>query len=120
MTLRERQHVFARTMGLFLAWMAEKDYYWTMGDAWRSSDKLLCPECGMPVTYQDLLVNNGRSKTRNSKHADRLAFDLILFTSEGKIAPNEDYQPLGEKWKALGGKWGGDWTMGDFGHFEGI
>lgn len=106
MTLRERQQVFSRTMGLFLAWMAEKDYLWVMGDTWRSTDELLCPHCGTGVSYQELLYNNGRSKVRNSKHNDKLAFDFVLFTKDGKLAPDEAYRPLAEKWESLGGRSG--------------
>ena len=116
--LLEKQFQFSRMLGLFLFWMAEQGYHWTMGDCWRSSDKLLCPECAEPITYQELLRNNGRSKTLDSKHGSRLAVDLNLFTAEGRLAGPEAYKLLGEKWKALGGKWGGDWTFADYGHFE--
>jgi hypothetical protein len=92
-------------MGIFLNWMAEKNYQWVMGDTWRSSDELLCPHCGTPVTYQDLLVYNGRSKVRHSKHNDKLAFDLVLF-KDGKQAEPEAYRPLAEKWEKLGGRTG--------------
>ncbi len=114
-----KQFQFSRTLGLFLAWMAEQGYHWTMGDCWRSTDQLMCPNCADPVSYQELLRYNGRSKTLNSKHNQRLAVDLNLFTSEGTLAKPEQYRPLGEKWKALGGRWGGDFqSFKDWGHFE--
>lgn len=103
--LREKQEVFARTLGLFLAWMAENNFHWTMGDCWRSTDENPCPHCGTPVSYQDLLVYSGRSKTRNSKHCDRLAVDLNLFVND-KSAPIEAYRTLAEKWESLGGRAG--------------
>ncbi len=106
MTLRERQQVFARTMGLFLAWMAEQGYNWTMGDTWRGTDELLCPHCGTGVSYQELLYYNGRSKVRSSKHNDRMAMDINLFTKDGKLAQGDDYRPLAEKWESLGGRSG--------------
>jgi len=121
MSLREKQEIFARTLGIFLNWMAEQNYHWTMGDCWRSTDELLCPHCGTGVSYQELLKYNGRSKTLNSKHNMRLAQDIILFTNDGKMAQPEAYKPLGEKWKSLGGRWGGDFQdFPDWGHFEGI
>lgn len=125
--LRDKQEQFSRTLALFLYWMAEQDYHWTMGDCWRSSDKLLCPNCGTPVSYQELLKYNGRTKTLQSKHADRCAVDLNLFI-DGKLAQAEHYRALGEKWEALGGKWGGRFGVDpsqygvkvgwDPGHFE--
>jgi hypothetical protein len=42
-----------------------------------------------------------------SKHLDRLAIDINLFTKDRKLAPEADYLPIGEKWESLGGKWGG-------------
>ena len=112
------QETFARTLGIFLHWMAEQDYHWTMGDCWRSTDELLCPHCGTPVSYQELLKYNGRSKVLVSRHNERRAIDLNLFI-DGKLATGESYRPLGEKWKALGGKWGGDFQgFPDYGHFE--
>jgi hypothetical protein len=129
-SLRERQQTFARTLGIFMNWMALEGYLWALGDAWRSSDKLLCPDCGSPLTYQELLANNGRSKVRYSKHNDRLAIDLILYTKDGAIAPEESYRPLAEKWESLGGRAGfrfgidpKDYAIKagwDPGHFEGL
>ena len=103
----DKQYQFSRTAGLFLAWMAQQNYHWTMGDVWRSTDKLLCPHCGTSVSYQELLRFSGRSQVLKSKHNDRLAMDLILFTNTNDLATPDAYRPLGEKWEALGGHWGG-------------
>jgi len=108
--LLDRQQTFARTLALFLHWMATQGYAWTMGDCWRSTDELLCCHCGTPVTYQDLLVSNGRSKVRASAHTERRAVDVNLFV-DGKLATPEQYRPLGEKWEALGGRWGGRFSV---------
>ena len=107
LTLLDKQQQFSRTAGLFLAWMAEQNYHWTMGDMWRSTDELKCPHCGNTTTYQALLQFNGRSQVLRSKHNDRLAMDIILFTDTNILAPPENYRPIGLKWEALGGKWGG-------------
>lgn len=114
----EKQFQFSRMLGLLFFWMAEKNYNWSLGDAWRSGDKLQCPHCGRNHSYQEILVANGRSKTLNSKHLDRLAIDIILFTSEGKLAPSEDYLPIVEKWELLGGRAGYRFKFIDAGHFE--
>lgn len=104
-TLRDRQETFARTLAVFFAWMLEQGYHWTLGDAWRSTDELLCSHCGTPVTYQDLLVSNGRSKVRASAHTERRAIDLNLWV-DGQLAAPEQYRPLAEKWEVLGGRAG--------------
>ncbi len=103
--LRDRQETFARTLAVFFAWMLEQGYHWSLGDAWRSTDELLCSHCGTPVTYQDLLVSNGRSKVRASAHTERRAIDLILWV-DGKLAVPDQYRPLAEKWELLGGRAG--------------
>lgn len=125
--LRDRQLTFARTLALFLAWLVEHGYDVTVGDAWRSTDELLCCHCGTPVTYQDLLVSNGRSKVRASAHTERRAIDLNLFV-DGTLASPAQYRPLGERWEQLGGRWGGRFGVDpkdyaekigwDSGHFE--
>ena len=114
----EKQFTFSKMLGFFFQWMAEKEYHWTLGDCWRSTDKLSCPHCGREHSYQELLVYNKRSKTTNSKHLDRLAVDIILFTKEGKMSPVEDYLPLAEKWESLGGIAGYRFKFVDAGHFE--
>lgn len=121
------QETFSRTMAIFLKWMVEQDYHWTMGDTWRSTDELLCCHCGTPVSYQELLKYNGRSKVLVSMHNERRAMDINLFVN-GKLAKPDDYRPLGEKWEALGGRWGGRFGVEkpdygtkigfDPGHFE--
>jgi hypothetical protein len=130
MSLREKQEIFARTLGIFLNWMAEQNYTWTMGDCYRSEDELLCPHCGTGVSYQQLLKYNGRSKVTQSKHNLKCAIDITLFTAEGKLAEPEAYRPLAEKWESLGGRAGfrfgvdpKDYAVKagwDAGHFEGL
>ena len=125
--LRNRQENFAVMMARQLAWMADQQYHWTMGDVWRSTDKLNCPRCKDRVTYQELLVHNKKSQVLHSRHNDRCAMDVILWGKD-KLAEPEEYRPLGEHWEELGGIWGGrfgikeaQWksVVGwDPGHFE--
>lgn len=114
----EKQFQFSKMIGQLFNWMAEKEYHWTLGDAWRSTDKLQCAHCGWEHSYQELLVYNHRSQTLNSKHLDRLAVDIILFTPTKALAPAEDYLPLAEKWESLGGIAGYRFKFRDAGHFE--
>lgn len=89
------------------AWMKTNGLVWTLGDAWRSTDELLCPHCATGVTYQELLRANGRSKVRTSTHNDRCAIDLIFWV-DGRLSNHgEHYRAAGEHWESLGGRWGG-------------
>lgn len=105
--LLERQQRFAWMLAEQLAWMKAQGIVWTMGDAWRSTDELLCPHCATGVSYQELLLANGRSKVRMSAHNDRCALDVNIFVG-GRLSHNgEDYRAMGEHWERLGGRWGG-------------
>jgi len=79
----------------------------TFGEAWRS------------IETQKMYVENGRSKTLNSKHLDRLAVDLNVFINGEYRTDKASYEPLGAYWKTLDplNKWGGDWGW-DANHFE--
>lgn len=48
-----------------------------------------------------------------SWHVVGRAFDVLVDSSA-----IEDYRTLGAIWKEWGGVWGGDFSIGDFGHFE--
>lgn len=116
MSLREKQTAFVWLIVDFLAWCRAFGYVVTLGEVYRTEEQ------------QKLYVQQGKSKTMNSKHRDRLAVDINLFTKDGQLAGPEDYRPLGEKWEQMGGKWGGrfgvapvDYAMKigwDSGHFE--
>lgn len=62
---------------------------------------------------QRLYVSQGKSKTMNSRHVQKLAIDLYVVES-GALAPKESYKPLAEYWKSLhndnvaGYDWGWD------------
>ena len=79
----------------------------TFGHVWRD-------------TYtQKHLVEKGLSKTMDSKHLEKLAVDFNLFIEGTYITDIARYKPLGEYWKLLGGRWGGDFEgFPDAGHFE--
>lgn len=82
----------------------------TGGELWRTQEQ------------QEIYVKNGKSKTMNSKHLDRLAIDLNFFDVNGvPINDKATLQPVGEYWELLNVKnsWGGSWTtFKDTPHFE--
>lgn len=75
----------------------------------------------------DLNVATGHSWITRSKHQDGLAIDVVPY-SLYTLVPGGDklqwdnadpvWQQLGVIGKALGLRWGGDWTQKDMGHFE--
>ncbi len=77
------------------------------------------------VDQQKLYIQQGRSKTMNSKHLKRLAIDLNFFKKEeDKLRLTydvEELKPLGEYWESLHkrNRWGGNWqSFKDTPHFE--
>lgn len=76
-------------------------------------------ELNRTLEQQREYVRIGVSKTMDSRHLDRLAADLILFRDGKLVTDTEAYRPLGQKWTALGGIWGGSWTtFKDWDHFQ--
>lgn len=67
----------------------------TFGEAFRTEEQ------------QRLYVRSGRSRTMRSLHMKRLAIDLNLFRDGKYITDGGLYRELGEKWEAIGGRWGG-------------
>lgn len=107
MSLSERQQRFSHMLADQFAWMKAQGLLWTLGDAWRSTDELLCPHCATGVSYQELLKANGRSKVLVSRHNERCAIDLILWVNGKPSNLGEHYRAMGEHWEQLGGRWGG-------------
>lgn len=87
MTLWEKQCEFARILGELLVWIDQQP--------------------GMAVTVGDAARMDQQGHKKNSKHYRRLAIDLNLFINGVYQEKSEKHLPLGEKWEALGGTWGG-------------
>ena len=67
---------------------------------------------------QAQLVAEKKSWTMNSKHIDGLAVDICIL-KDGKASwDNADYEPLGNFWESIGGRWGGSFKQRDSVHFE--
>jgi hypothetical protein len=104
--MKEKQFKFCQMLGEFLVWLYQQGYQCQIGDAWRSTDKLKLPDSNTQMSYQELLLYNGKTKVKYGKHNDRLAVDLII-SKDGNILTDEKYRPIGEKWESMGGIWGG-------------
>ena len=95
MTLRQLQSVFARRVGLLIAFAYEVGYELTFGDAW---------------------AKTGHKK--NSNHYIRLAIDLNLFKAGKYLSSTESHRVLGEFWESLSTPdsvcaWGGRFQDGN-------
>jgi len=116
MSLSERQVKFSVMIADLVIWAAGLNMFLTYGEAYRTDEQ------------QMIHVANGKSKVIHSKHQDRLAVDFNLYIMNEYIRDKELYRPLGEKWEALGGRWGGRFGVDkkdykekigwDSGHFE--
>jgi hypothetical protein len=104
--MKEKQFKFCQMLGEFLVWLYQQGYQCQIGDAWRSTDKLKLPDSNTQMSYQELLLCNGKTKVKYGKHNDRLAIDLII-SKDGNSLNDEGYRPIGEKWESMGGVWGG-------------
>lgn len=103
MKLSEKQQIFTRNVGLLIEYASECGYGLTFGHAWRSLDEQL------------RLVEQGKSKTMESNHLNRLAVDFNVFY-EGELTYDWALiKLLGDYWERLHPKnrWGGDWNGND-------
>lgn len=108
MTLSQKQIKFTETISKLIAWAYAQGYGLTFGEALRTLEQ------------QSIYVQQGKSKTNNSKHLVRLAVDFNLFINGEYKSDTESYKPLGDYWKSLdpNNKWGGDFSFGDGNHFQ--
>lgn len=109
MTLRQQQSIFSMDIVRFLNWAISKNLEFTFGEAQR------------PLQMQEIYVKTGRSKTMNSKHLEKLAFDLFFFKDGKLLASKEEMQFIGDYWESLSehNSWGGNWnSFKDVPHFE--
>ena len=109
MTLSEKQRTFTKLVGQLLVHIYDQGDEATLGDVWRSNDRLMCPHAPEKShTYQELLEYNGRSKiSSEGPHYMRLAVDIILWKGGVFVKAGEPYRVYGEWWEQHGGKWGG-------------
>lgn len=103
MTLRQKQSIFLRNVGLLIQYAYEQGYELTAGDAYR--DPRVFGEVGDSEGY-------GRKK---SLHKMRLAIDLNLFKNGRYLQATSDHKPLGDYWESLdiNNCWGGRFNDGN-------
>ena len=108
MPLRDKQSKFLINLAKLILWVNEQPgWQLTGGELYR------------PQEMQDIYVAQGKSKTKNGKHPQRLACDLNLFINGVFQTEREAYKLLAEYWKSLDADnvAGYDWGF-DANHFE--
>jgi len=108
MTLREKQSVFLLNFAKLIQWVYEQGWELTAGELLRTPEQ------------QAIYVQEGKSKTSDSKHLIKMAGDLNLFIDGVFQTDGDAYKPLGDYWKSLNTDniWGGDWEFKDNDHFQ--
>lgn len=107
-TLSQRQREFSRKIAELILWANKNGMEVTLGDAYR--DPRVHGVFGKRgvAPYGEL----------RSFHKKRLAIDLNLFVDGKYQASTEAHRPLGEKWEAMGGTWGGRFAKKDGNHYS--
>lgn len=107
--LVQKQSEFANNVALLIEYCRVNEVTLTFGEAYRT------------VEQQNLHYISGKSKTRHSKHQDRLAVDFNFFI-DGELTYNRTkLQHIGDYWESLhpDNKWGGNFKrFVDTPHFQ--
>jgi hypothetical protein len=102
--LSEDQNKFVGMIAKLIQFAQANGFYLTFGDAYR--DKRVSKESvGNKSYFHDW-----------SYHCKRLAVDFNLFKDGVYLTKSEDYKPLADYWKSIGGSAGIDWNDGN--HFS--
>lgn len=104
--ISERQIKFAELLGLLLGYAKLNDIRLKIACLYRTPEE------------QKKMVDEGKSKTMNSKHLTGTAVDIVIFKNGQPNWDTEAYRPLGIYWESLGGIWGGSWKFKDSVHFQ--
>ncbi len=105
MTLSEKQQQFTLMVSYLIRWANDNGYRLTFGDSYRN-----------PKFSKEQLGDDKSYFHDWSYHCKRLAVDLNLFKNEEYLVKSEDYKPLADYWKSIGGSAGIDWNDGN--HFS--
>ena len=110
MKLKDAQWKFLKDFGDLIAFIEHKGFSATGGELLRT------------IEQQRIYVNTGASKTMNSRHIQKLAIDLAIFSPEGVwLQDKKGLQMFGDYWEGLdkANSWGGNWkSFLDTPHFE--
>ncbi len=107
MTLSDKQWIFLQNVAKLIDYAYASGYKLTGGELQRTAEQ------------QEIYIRDGKSKTRDSMHLQRMAIDLNLFIDGKYRTDKEAYKPLAEYWKTLhpANEAGYDWGW-DANHFQ--
>jgi peptidoglycan L-alanyl-D-glutamate endopeptidase CwlK len=108
--MSDKQWKFLQDVSNLIEFARHKGYKLTGGELYRTKEQ------------QEIYLEKGLSKTRDSQHLKRLAIDFNLFV-DGQIMWTKcpEWEALGEYWEALdeNNRWGGNYkSFTDVPHFE--
>ena len=109
MSIVPQQHAFLKDVAKLIYFADQQGIMLSAGEMYRTKEQ------------QALYVENGRSKTMNSNHRNRLAVDLNFFIYGVLTYDKAELQVLGDYWEALhkNNRWGGNWeNFIDTPHFQ--
>lgn len=117
MSLVAQQSAFLLDACLLIEEAVRRGFVVTGGELWRTQEQ------------QDLYVKQGKSRTKDSCHLNRMAIDLNFFKDGQLVTERKVLKPLGDWWEGLTplNRWGGSWrgkidsgksTFIDLPHFE--
>lgn len=100
-----RQEIFARNVARLIQFIFESGYTCTLGEAYRTKEQA------------EIYAKEGKGLA-TSLHCKRLAIDINLFKDGVYLTRTEDYEWLGDYWRALhpDNRWGGVGNDGN--HFS--
>ena len=107
--LSTRQALFTGYVAQLIVYAGTRGFALTFGETYR------------PQEMQELYYRQGKTRTKSSKHTQRLAVDFNVFQEGEYLTGKAGYDVLGAYWKTLDprNRWGGDWTtLKDYNHFE--
>ena len=105
----EKQNRFMTHLASLILFAQNNGFKITGGELYRTQEQ------------QDIYIQQGKSKTKYSKHIKRLAIDLNFFKNDKLTYEKEELQFIGDYWEGLhpDNKWGGNWnTLIDTPHFQ--
>ena len=100
MGLRDDRTQFSILVSELVIWINQQEGYQAAYDTLKRTP-----------AEQEVAVEQGSSKTKNSKHLLALAADIIVWKDGVYLTQTPDYKFVGEKWKSMNPNciWGGDW-----------
>ena len=122
MTLREKQSLFLQNICRLILWANKQGYEMTGGEFQRTESQQLLYFEGYELKKigSDLKLHKTvrKSKTMDSDHPRKLAFDLNLFVNGEYTNDPAHWRPIHEKWKSMHPKnySGFEWKW-DYNHY---